>query len=429
MSSRTAIERIPWAVALRALLPFALGYFMSYLFRAVNQVIAPDLIAEFGLNPGGLGRLTAAYLFGFMVFQLPLGLLLDRFGPRRVQSGLLLVSATGAALFSLAPDPWSLTVARAILGLGLSGCLMSAFKANAIWLPMSRVALGNAAMVAIGALGVVAATRPADWLAQLIGWRSMFDMLAAATVGVALLIYLCVPQGQPEPRSDQQRAIGAGESLGAQLRVVGRIASEPAFWRVAPMIATMSGAFIAIQTLWAGRWLSDVAGLDRASVADVLLCMAIGFVIGSLTTGWIADRAQRRGLTIELVVGCSFLAFALGQLLVIVHPPIPPAVPWVLFGFAGQAGNLGYASLAAYFGASTAGRAQSTANLLLFGTAWALQWGIGAVLDLFPGPIEGSIDPAGYCWAFGGVLVLQILAVIWYLRANRRGKAGGMTAS
>jgi predicted MFS family arabinose efflux permease len=414
MQSRAAIDRIPSAIVFRALLPFALGYFMSYLFRAVNQVIAPDLIAELDLSPGELGRLTAAYLFGFTLFQLPLGILLDRFGPRRVQTGLLLVSAAGAALFALAPDPWSLTVARGILGLGLCGCLMSAFKANAIWLPMSRVALGNSAVVAIGALGVVTATRPADWLAQLIGWRPMFDLLAAATVSVALLIFFCVPRQPP------QREARSHESLAAQLRVVGRIAADPVFWRVAPMVAIMSGTFIAIQTLWAGRWLSDVAGLDRASVADVLLFMAIGFVIGSLTTGWIADRAQRRGLTIKLVVGCSFLVFAVSQLLIVVHAPIPPVLPWILFGFAGQAGNLGYATLAAHFGINAAGRAQSTANLLLFATAWALQWGIGAVLNLFPGQAQGSVEPVGYYWAFGIVLALQGLAAIWYLRPNRR---------
>src|SRR5512147_3135029 len=126
MPGRAAIDRIPWAIVLRALLPFALGYFMSYLFRAVNQVIAPDLIAEFDLSPGELGRLTSAYLLGFVLFQLPLGILLDRFGPRSVQAGLLSVSAAGATLFALASDPWSLTLARGILGLGLCGCLMSA---------------------------------------------------------------------------------------------------------------------------------------------------------------------------------------------------------------------------------------------------------------------------------------------------------------
>lgn len=408
------IERSPWTIVIRALLPFALGYFMSYLFRAVNQVIAPDLIEELQLSPGELGRLTAAYLFGFVLFQLPLGLLLDRFGPRRVQTALLLVSACGAALFALAPDPWSLTIARGILGLGLCGCLMSCFKANAIWLPMPRVALGNAIAMAFGALGVVTATRPADWLAQLIGWRPMFDLLAAATVAVALLIFFCVPKEQAGRRDS-----GPPESLTAQVRVIGRIARDPVFWRVTPMVSIVSGTFISIQTLWAGRWLSDVASLDRTSVADVLLLMAIGFVIGSLTTGWIADRAQRRGLTIEVVVGGSFLVFAISQFLVIVHAPIPPALPWFLFGFAGPAANLGYATLAAHFGIAAAGRAQSTANLLLFATAWALQWGIGAVLDRFRGAGDGAVDPAGYHWAFGLVLTLQIGAVLWYLRRKR----------
>jgi len=413
-----AVDRISSAIVLRALLPFALGYFISYLFRAVNQVIAPDLIAEFDLSPGELGGLTAAYLLGFTLFQLPLGLLLDRFGPRRVQTALLLISAAAAALFALARDPWSLTVARGFLGLGLCGCLMSAFKANATWLPISRVALGNSTTVAIGALGVVTATSPADWLAQLIGWRPMFALLAVATLGVALLIYVSVPrERRAESHSGGQS--GAHETLSAQLRVIVRITRDGVFWRVAPMVATVSGTFIAIQTLWAGRWLSDVAGLDRTSVAHVLFVMALGFAIGSLTTGWTADRAQRRGFTIGLIVGCSFLVFAFGQLLVIFHAAVPAVLPWFLFGFAGQAANLGYATLAAHFGAGAAGRAQTTANLLLFATAWALQWGIGVVLDQFRANGDGAVDPAGYHWAFGSILALQILAVLWYLRPAR----------
>lgn len=406
-----AADRIPWNMVGRALLPFALGYFMSYLFRAVNQVIAPDLIGELGLTPGELGRLTSAYLFGFTLFQLPLGILLDRFGPRRVQAALLLVAAIGALLFSLARDSWSLTFARAVLGLGLCGCLMSAFKANALWLPMSRVALGNATTVAMGALGVVAATRPADWLAQQIGWRPMFDLLAAITVAVAAFIFLSVPK-------DGNRA--RGETLATQVRVMSRVFVDRVFWRVAPMVAALSGSFIAIQTLWAGRWLVDVGGFDRTAAAGILMYMAIGFVIGSLTTGWIADRAQRRGFSIAHVVAGSFLLFATSQVLILLKVPIHPALPWILFGFAGQASNLGYATLAVHFGAGTAGRAQSAANLLLFAAAWGLQWGIGAILDFFPGAAAGTADPLGYRWAFGIALALQILALYGYLRPDRR---------
>ena len=408
-----SIDRIPWNIVVRALLPFALGYFMSYLFRAVNQVIAPDLIGELGLIPGELGRLTSAYLFGFTLFQLPLGILLDRFGPRRVQSVLLLIAATGALLFAFAGDSWSLTLARAVLGLGLSGCLMSAFKANALWLPMSRVALGNATTVAMGALGVAAATTPADWLAQQIGWRPMFDLLAAITVAVAAFIFLSVPKDDPHAQ---------GETFATQLRVMSRVFADGLFWRVAPMVAALSGSFIAIQTLWAGRWLADVGGLDRTSAAGILMYMAIGFVIGSLTTGWIADRAQRRGFTIEHVVAGSFVLFAISQVLILLKVPIHPALPWILFGFAGQASNLGYATLAVHFGRGTAGRAQSAANLLLFAAAWGLQWGIGEILDFFPGAAPGTVDPLGYRWAFGLALALQILALYGYLRADRRKK-------
>jgi predicted MFS family arabinose efflux permease len=242
----------------------------------------------------------------------------------------------------------------------------------------------------------------------------MFDLLAVVTFLVALFIFFSVPKEGDRPRA------AAPESFANQLRVLGRIAADPVFWRVGPMVAALSGTFIAIQTLWAGRWLSDVGGLPRSSVADVLLLMALGFVIGSLTTGWIADQVQRRGLSIELVVGLAFLPFAVSQILLMFHVSVHPAIPWILFGLTGQASNLGYATLAAHFGIGSAGRAQSTANLLLFVSAWALQWGMGEVLNLFPGMTEGTVDPAGYRWAFGIALALQVAAWLWYLSPKWR---------
>ena len=122
------------------------------------------------------------------------------------------------------------------------------------------------------------------------------------------------------------------------------------------------------------------------------------------------------------MVAGSFLIFALSQILIILRAPVPPVLPWILFGFAGHAGNLGYATLAAHFGPATAGRAQSAANLLLFAAAWCLQWGIGEILDLFPGATEGASDPLGYRWAFGFAFLLQIVAVFWYLRSFRRNR-------
>src|ERR1700694_5203953 len=116
-------------MALKVLPPFALGYFLTYLLRAVNAVVAPDLVAEIGLDAAELGLLTAAYLGAFALFQLPLGVLLDRYGPRRVQVALLGVAAFGCLLFAFGRNALMLTAARALIGLGFCGGLMGGFKA------------------------------------------------------------------------------------------------------------------------------------------------------------------------------------------------------------------------------------------------------------------------------------------------------------
>ena len=108
-------------IALTVLAPFALGYFLSYLFRSVNAVVGPNLVAKIGLTAAELGLVTSAYLIAFALFQLPLGLLLDRFGPRRVQTGLLSCAALGSLLFATGESLLALTLARALIGRSCSG--------------------------------------------------------------------------------------------------------------------------------------------------------------------------------------------------------------------------------------------------------------------------------------------------------------------
>ena len=399
---------------LHTLGPFALGYFMSYLLRAVNQVIAPDLIHDFDLGQGELGQLTAAYLLAFVLFQLPLGILLDRFGPRLVQLGLLSVAAMGVLMFAMAETLWGLTLARGIIGLGLSGSLMACFKANALWLPMARVPLGNSSAVAMGALGLLAATEPADYLAQSIGWRAMFWCLAGVLVLVVLVIYVAAPRG-----GGSRSEIGWRQQASAQRRIF----SDPRFWRIAPMIAAVSGAYIAIQSLWAGRFLSDAAGLERGEAAHVLLWMAGGFAAGSLFTGLVADIAQRHGIGLKAIIGAAIGVFTLAQVLIIAQVPVSPIIAWTLFGLSGQGANLGYATLAEHFGRELAGRAQSAANLILFLGATSFQWGIGLGLDYFPANHPGAATALGYQITFLAVLLIQMLAAAWYLMDRTKSQA------
>jgi MFS family permease len=191
-------------LVLAVLLPFSLCYFLSYLYRAVNAVIAPNLVADVGLDASELGLLTAAYLIGFAGFQIPLGILLDRFGPRKVQALLLCVGAFGALVFSWAAGLWSLSGARMLIGIGSAGGLMAGFKAVTIWVPEQRRALANACIMAVGGLGILTATVPAEWATANFGWRAMFVGLMAITLAVAVFLYLVVPERPKAPDAATQ---------------------------------------------------------------------------------------------------------------------------------------------------------------------------------------------------------------------------------
>src|SRR6476469_336107 len=112
-------------VFLTVFLPFALGHYLSSMLRTVNAVLAPSLVAALGLTPGQLGLLTSAFFFAFALVQMPVGMALARYGPRRVQLVLLMVAAAGALLFAHGTTFVQLVAARAIIGLGLGGCFMS----------------------------------------------------------------------------------------------------------------------------------------------------------------------------------------------------------------------------------------------------------------------------------------------------------------
>src|SRR5262245_34860824 len=165
---------ISFRIVAMALAPFAFGYLLSYLLRAVNAVVAPDLVSDLALGPGELGLLTSAYLLAFALFQLSLGILFDRSGPRLVQSAMLTMAAAGCVLFALAPDFQTLFIARAAIGLGFAGGLMSGFKATSLWVPAERRALANSCIMAAGALGIIIATEPTQFLVSHVGWRSAF---------------------------------------------------------------------------------------------------------------------------------------------------------------------------------------------------------------------------------------------------------------
>lgn len=399
-------------LALRVFVPFALGYFLSYLYRVVNAVIAPDLSADVGLDAGSLGLLTSAYFLTFAAFQLPLGVLLDRIGPRRTEATLLVFAAAGALVFAVAEAPAGLIAGRALIGFGVSACLMAAFKAFVIWFPRDRLPFVNGCQLAAGGLGAITATAPVEALLRITDWRGVFLGLGGLTFLVALIIIVVVPE-----RKDGH----AGESFRAQVRGIGKVFTSSLFWRAAPLTVMAQGSFLAIQGLWSGPWLRDVAGLDRAVVASHLLLIAVAMVVGYLGLGWTAQRLSRAGIAPLTFAVVGIVLFILVQAALVAQWTEAALPLWVAFGFFGTCGIIPYAALSQQFPAHLAGRLNTGINVMVFVTAFAAQWGIGAIIALWPETAAGGYAPAGYRTAFAVMLALQLAALLWFVVFRRRG--------
>ncbi len=394
-------------------LPFALGYFFSYLYRTVNAVIGPDLALEMSLSPGQLGMLTSAYFIAFAAAQIPVGIYLDSHGPRRVVTALLLVAAIGAFLFSIGEGLWGLVLGRALIGLGVAACLMGAFKAMSEWFPGDKLPFMNGLIVAFGGLGAMVATAPTEALVSEVGWRYGFVALALATLVVAVAIWFVAPE--------RERA-GASEPMASRISGMVSIYRSGLFWRVAPLAALSQGGFLAIQTLWAGPWLRDIAGLDSWTVSFTLLAGAAGFVLGNVVVGLVAERLARRNIPPLVTAAGGMAMFILVQLLVLFEWTSAPGFLWFIFGATGTTGVVMFSVLARMFPPELAGRASTAQNLLIFGAAFALQWGMGEVINLWPVAADGAYSVMGYRAAFGVALALQVSAFAWMLiyRPDRR---------
>jgi MFS family permease len=385
--------------------PFAVGYFLSFFFRNVNAIISKDLVAEFALTPADLGFITSMYLLAFAAFQLPLGVLLDRYGPRRTVAALLCAATAGAVVFALARDVAMLSIGRALIGLGVSAGLMGAIKAFSLWFPLARLATLNGLYLAVGGLGALTATAPAEVLADALGWRGMFFLLAALALAAALAVFFVVPE-RPLP--------GSAQRLRHQVADLGRIFTTTAFWRIALPVMLVQGSYVALQDLWLGPWLYDVARLGRHEVGSYLLTTALGYIAGSLFFGWAADRLAQRGIA-RLTVFKAGLCTALAMLaFVAAGAQISIRAILLVYAFAGISGSLSYALLTPLFPPAMTGRVTTAANMLMFSASFVLQWSIGAMLKLYP-VVDGRYASAGYSAAFTALVLLQLAALAWVL--------------
>ena len=383
------------------LLPFAAGYFLSYLFRTVNAVIAGNLATDLGLSAADLGLLTSVYFLVFAAVQLPLGALLDRLGPGLVQSTLMLVASAGALVFALADGFTGLVIGRGLIGLGVAVALMAGVKAIGTWFPPERLGLATGCMIMLGALGALTATGPTELMVQAIGWRGLFLLLAGLTALAALLVLFVTPEWHV---SAAPKPVPVGFSA---------IYRDPRFWRVAPLSALGIGTSWSLQGLWAAPWLRDVDGLDRVATVQHLSVMALAVCAGGLLLGTAADRWRRAGIKTESILVSSLGLSMLAQAALVLHWPLPSLLPWTIIAAAGAATVLSFALMSEYFSKAITGRANGALNLLHVGCAFVLQSTTGFIIEQWP-ETAGSYPAEAHQAAMAVPLALQLVAVGWF---------------
>ena len=395
----------------RIYFPLALGYAISYFYRNANAILEGDLVIELGLGPADLGLLTSVYFISFAAFQLPLGFLLDRYGPRRTESVLLLFAALGSVLFAQAESLSGLIVGRLLIGLGVSACLMAAFKAYVLWFSSERLAMINGLQMVAGGLGALGATIPLQNALSYTDWRGVFMGLAFITVFASICLWVFLPENQ---RNDEKIP-----TLKLQFKEMGQVLQSRIFWEIAPLAAISSGTNMAIHGLWIKPWLRDVAGLSAVNSAQLLFAMTLTLIGGFLTLGIIAERLSQFfdvrpisisvfGMTIYLFVQSTMIYGGIGSPLILV----------ILLGFFGTASILVYAGYAQIFPKNLSGRVSTILNLLVFIVAFLLQWGIGAILEMWPATDNGY-EPESYQAAIGVLVLLQATGLIWYLFSKK----------
>jgi len=387
-------------------LPFAFGHYVSFVFRSINAVLAPYLVAALQLSAAQLGLLTSAYFVSFGLAQLPVGMALDRYGPRRVQLVLLGAASAGSLLFAVGNGFGSLFAARVLTGIGLSACFMGSIKALSYWVEPRRLPSIHGYLLAVGGLGAMSATLPVELALQHLSWRTLFLALGAITLIPALAIHFFTPA------DPQVHRVSRWPTLGSLLEVY----RDPAFRRTISLLLPAHMVAFGLQGLWMGQWMQDVGGLGVRETAALLFVGMGAIVVGSLSLGNITEWAGRRlGAKPIDVAGIGVGVFLVVQLLAVLN-----VVAWipaltVAFTLIGTVAGLEYTIVAQNVPPALTGRAATCLNLLIFFGAFIVQSGFGFILSAWTPDAAHHYPAIAYRTAFAIAVALQLPGFIAWL--------------
>jgi predicted MFS family arabinose efflux permease len=409
MSGTTLPAQLPRRLAVVVFMAFALAYFLSALVRAITATLSPTLTTEFELNAQDLGLLAGGYFLGFSLTQLPLGRWLDRYGPKKVILAFLSVAVLGCLAFAQSESFHSLLAARVLCGMGVSACLMAPLTAYRRWFDAPTQLRTNSWMLMTGSFGMVAATLPVQWLMPIWGWRALFVMLGVMIALAMVLIALLVPKWQTAAVTGIQKPIDDDGSY----REIWR---NRYFWRMTPIGFFSYGGMVAIQTLWAGPWMTQVVGWSAQQSATGLFAINLSMLVSFWLWGMVTPKLARRGIHADRLITWGLPTSFVVLALLIWHGPAiggAAAATLALYCVCSTFVALAQPAVGMAFPSHLAGRALSAYNLVIFSGIFVVQWGIGLVVDFARG--AGLDKPQAYQVALAGFTACSFLSWLYFV--------------
>ena len=401
-------------LAARVFLCFALGYLLSYGLRSINAVIAPALMQEMALSNADMGLLSSAYFVAFGSLQLPLGIWLDKYGPRRTEAALLVVAAIGAMVFALSDSLVGLWIGRALIGIGVSACLMAAFKAYRLWFAPEQQSQLASWMLVAGTAGALTATVPVTLALPEIGWRGIFWVVAALLMMVSAAIFLSLRGVERHFATAPANASAAADDDGGYRRIFNR----PYFRRMASLGMFNQGVFVALQTLWAGPWMTTVLGKSQQETSEILFMLNLVLMMAYLALGWAAPRLMARGVDPHRLIAAGIIGMVVAQTAMLFTQSEHAWILWLVLALCVPVTTLVQSYLALSFPAALAGRANSAYNLMLFVGAFATQWGFGVVADGLKASGMNAVD--AFRLTLAAAVVLQTGSLVYFVGSKAK---------
>ena len=397
--------------AINVFLVFAFGYFLSCLLRAITATLSPVLTSEFNLLAADLGLLAGGYFFGFACMQIPLGYLLDKFGPKKVISIFLLIAFVGTSSFALSQTFSGLFISRILIGIGVSACLMAPLTGYRIWFAENLQQRANSWMLMIASLGFVSSTLPVQLLLSSFGWRSIFGGIAILILGSILLILVFIPKW------NQKEIINSTRSLD-QSGTLADVWKSKFFISVIPMGLFNYGGLMAIQTLWAGPWMIRVSGYTPIESATGLFWINITMLFSFFIWGYFLPKINDKGFSAIKILKLGLPVSFIVMLIIITFGNKAGAALLTLFVLSSIFLSVTQPAVGLSFPSYLAGKALTSFNLLIFSGTFLMQWLIGFVIDYVK--MHGHSEILGFKVAFSVFLFLSLVSYFFFIVLNKK---------